>query len=173
MDILSLPVGVDQPLVPGHVGQHPQFDLGIIRVHKGVALLRHKDLADLPPQLHAHRNVLKVWFCAADAACGCDSLVKLAMDPAVLPNKPVQPLRISGIQFGQLPVIQDLADNRVIRGQLFQHVSRRRIPGLGLLPVRQLHLLKQNLPQLLGRINIKFHTRQLMDLLFQGIDLHL
>ena len=58
MNILRLTVGFDQMLIAGAVGQDPQFDLRIIRIHKHKAVLWYKYLTDQSPQLHSHRNIL-------------------------------------------------------------------------------------------------------------------
>ena len=43
----------------------------------------------------------------------------------------------------------------MLLGQFLQYISRRRITGLGLLSVRKMEILKQDLSQLLWRIDIK------------------
>ena len=83
MDIPRLPVSLDQALIPGHMGQNTQFDLGIIGICKNIALFRDKYLSYLTSQFHTHRNVLQVWLCTADTARSCYSLVKFSMDTAV------------------------------------------------------------------------------------------
>ena len=173
MDILGGAVGLDQPLVPGHMGQNPQLDLGIVRVNEHAALRRHKYLADLPPQLHAHRDILQVRFCATDSTGGRDGLVKFPVNPSIGANVSGQPLRIGGVQLGQLAVIQNLSHHRVVVRQLFQHVRSSGIAGLGLFASRKLHLPEQDLSQLLGGVNIKPLSGFLIDLCLHLVDLHL
>ena len=60
MDIHRVPVGADQVLVTGEGRQHPEFDLGVVRVHKDISLRRHEHAADPASHLRADRNVLEI-----------------------------------------------------------------------------------------------------------------
>ena len=86
MNILGLPVGFDQMLVPGKMRQNPKFNLGIIRVHKDGPVPGYKDFADQASKLHAHRNVLEIGLRTADAPGGRDGLIKRLW---ILPSKPM------------------------------------------------------------------------------------
>ena len=97
MNILGIPIGTDQTLISRHMRQDAKLNLGIIRIHKHITVLRHKDLADGAPQLHAHRNILQVRLRAADAA-GCrDGLVKFSVNTAIFSYESGQSLGIGGI----------------------------------------------------------------------------
>ena len=89
VNILGVPVSADQTLIARHMGQNTKLDLGIIRVHKGVTLFRHKYLADLSSQFHADRNILQVRLGTADSSGGCDGLVEGSVDPSVLPDEAI------------------------------------------------------------------------------------
>jgi hypothetical protein len=60
VDVLPLFKGVDHHRVAGHVGQHPQLDLGIVGVHQHPAGPGDEGLADLAAQVAAHGDVLQV-----------------------------------------------------------------------------------------------------------------
>ena len=94
MDILIHVVGLNQLLIPGHMGQNPQLNLRVVRVHKDTALPGHEHLPDPPPKLHAHGNVLQIGLSGADPPGGRDGLVKAGVDPPVLPDIDCQPVRI-------------------------------------------------------------------------------
>ena len=58
----------------------------------------------------------------------------------------------------------------MLRSQFLQHVRRRGIAGLGFFASRQLHLLKQDLSQLFGGIDVKGTSRLLMNALLQFLN---
>ena len=171
MDVLLLPVGLYELPVAGTVGQDSQLDLRVVRVHKHIALLGHEHLPDQPAQLHPHRDVLQVGFCAADPSRGGDGLIELSVYPAVLPYEDGKPVCVGGFQLSQLAVLQDLRHKGIIRRQLLQHVRRRGVAGLGLLSALQPHLLKEDHAQLLGRVDVEHLPGLLVDLLLQLFDL--
>ena len=150
--------------------QNAKLDLRIVCIHEHIAILRYEYLADSTPKLHAHRNVLQVWLSAADSSRSCDGLIEFSVNTSVFPDKAGQSLGIGGIQLGQLTIIQDHLNHRIIRRQLLQHIRRSGITGLCLLSVGQLHPFKQDFPQLLRRINVEFFTGQLIDFLLQCHD---
>ena len=76
MDILRFPVCLDQHFIPGHMRQHAQFDLGIIRIHKHISILRQKYLPDQTSEFHTDRNILQIRFRTADPSGRRHSLVK-------------------------------------------------------------------------------------------------
>lgn len=125
VDIPCFPVGPDQLFITGTMGQDAKFDLGIIRIHKYISVLRHEYLADQAPELHPHRNILQVRFRAAQPSGGCHGLIEFPVDPSVRPDERGKPVRIGGLKLRQLPVLQDLRYERIIRRQLLQHIRRR------------------------------------------------
>ena len=132
------------------MGQHPELDLGIIRIHEYIAFFRDKNLPDQSAKFHPYRNILQVRLRAAEPPGSGHRLMKLPVDPPVRPDKVGKAVRVSGLQLGKLPVFQDLRHQRIIRGQLVQHLRRRRVPGLGLLGVGHFQFLKQDHTQLFG-----------------------
>ena len=107
------------------MGQDAQFDLGIIRIHKYISVLRHEYLADQSSKFHPHRDILQVRFRAAQPPCGCHGLIEFSVDPSIRPDERGKPVRIGRFKFRQLPVLQDLRYDRIVRRQLLQHIRRR------------------------------------------------
>ena len=115
VDVLLLLVGIDQMAVPGTMGQHAQLNLRIIRVYEDESVFRDEYLANQSSQFYTDRNILQVRLRTAQSS-GCrDRLVELAVDPSVFLDIACKPVRIGGLQFCILPVLQDLCDDRVIR----------------------------------------------------------
>ena len=170
MDVRIHPVRLNQLLIPGHMGQHTQLDLGIVRIREQIPLLRDKSPADQPAQLHAHGNILQVRLRGADPARRRDRLVQGGVNPAVRSDAGKKPVRIGGFQFGKPSVFQNLRSDRMLFRQLFQHVRSGGIAGLGLLSARKLHFPEQNLTQLLGRVDVERLPRLFVDALFQLSD---
>ena len=170
MDILSLPVSLDQFLVARHMGQHPQLDLRIVRVQENKSIFRHKHFADQSSQFHPHRDILKIGLCAADPSCSGDRLIKGGMDPAVFFDHCAQAVRVSGFQLCKLPVFQDIFYDRLFRGQLFQNVGRCGIPRFCFFPAGDPHFFKKDGSQLFRGINIELLARLFPDQFFQLMD---
>ena len=171
MDILRFFVCLNQALVPGQMGQHSQLNLGVVGVHKNAALLGHKDPAYLPSQLHPHGNILEVGLRTAQPSCRRYRLIENSVDSAVCPDVAGQSVCIGGFQLCQLAVVQNFLHYRILGSQLLQHVRSSGISRLRLLSIGKLHLPEQNLPQLLGRVNIKNLPCSLVDFLLQRLNL--
>ena len=152
------------------MGQHPQFNLRIIRIHQHTALPGHKHLTDPAAQFHAHGNILQIGLGGTDAPGSRYGLVEIGMDSAPCVNIFRQSVRVSALQLGQSPVFQNILYNGMLRRQLFQHVRSRGIAGLGLFAPWKLHLVKQDLSQLLGGIDVKAASGLLMNALLQFLD---
>ena len=75
---------------------------------------------------------------------------------------------IGGFQRGVLAVLQHDAHNGGIIAELFQNIGVGGPAGLGLLPVGQAQLAEEDLPQLLGRVDVEALPREVVDLLLQG-----
>ena len=170
MDILSFPISLDQLFIPGHMSQHTKLDLRIVCVKEHTPVLRYKYLSDQSSQLHANRNILKVRFCAADASCGSDRLIKSRMDPSVFFNYCAKAVCIGGFQLCKLPVFKNIIYNRLLRSQFFQNICRCGISGFCLSSSRNPHFFKKYYSKLLRRVNIKFLSRLFVDQLFQLTD---
>ena len=113
MDILFQLIGVDQIFISGKMGQHPQFDLGIICVHERISFLRQKHLPDGPSKFYSGRNILQVGLRAADPSGGCDRLVEFSVDSFVIADIVGQPVRIRRFQLGELSVLKNVGNNRI------------------------------------------------------------
>ena len=91
------------------------------------------------------------------------------MNPPVFVRDLQESVRIGAFEFGQLTVIQHRFHNRVVRAQFFQNVRVRGIPRFRLFPMRKFQHLKENIPQLLGRVDVELrHARKHIDLLLQS-----
>ena len=96
MNIRIRLVCLDQLFILRHMRQNPQFNLGIVRIGKQIALLRHEYLTYSSAKLHTHGNILQIRLCGTDPS-GCrDRLIKCRVDSAVLCNTGEQPFRIGG-----------------------------------------------------------------------------
>ena len=78
--------GLDHRGISRHVGQHPQFDLRIVRVHQHPAIRRAEKAAQFPAQLLPDGNVLEIGLGGGNAAGAGFGLVEGGVDPAVRPN---------------------------------------------------------------------------------------
>ena len=76
VNILCIPVCLDELLIPGQMRQYAQLDLGIIRIHKHKNRSLAKCLADQSSQLNPHRDVLEVRLRAAKASRRRDGLIE-------------------------------------------------------------------------------------------------
>ena len=152
MDILPGQEAVNHPLVPGHVGQQAQLNLGVVRVHQHPARRGHEHGADLGSQLRAHGDILQVGLRGGQAAGGGDRILEAGVDAPVGADDLGEALHIGGVQLGQLAVVQNLVDDGMGGPQLLQHLGAGGVARLGLFHRGQAHLLKENVPQLLGGV---------------------
>ena len=173
MNVIRMAVGSNQPLISGHMRQDTKLDLGIVSVDEDAALLRNKYLPNFTSQLHTNRDVLKIRLRTADSSRSRDGLVKSPVYSLIRPDIDGQTFRIGGIQLGKLTVVENHLYHRIIGSQFVQHIGSRRITGFRLFPIGQLHMVKQNLSQLLGRIDIKGFPCFFINLLLQRDNLHL
>ena len=58
VDIAAGAKGRPHSLVPGDMGQEPQLDLGVVRVHQDAALVRHEHSANFAAQVRAGGDIL-------------------------------------------------------------------------------------------------------------------
>ena len=65
MNVIALPIGLEQHLLPGEVREDAQFDLRVVRTQQRPVVLGKESLADPAAVLGAYRNVLKVGIAAA------------------------------------------------------------------------------------------------------------
>ena len=170
MDILPAAERFDHSGILGQSRQHPQLDLGIIRVHQQIPLLRFKEIAHPAARLGTDGDILHIGFGAADAPGARFGLVEHRTDAAVRPDGLLQPRHIGGGKLFVLAVLQDLADDGMVRDQLLQYVGVGGIAAFGLLFGGQPQSLKQYLRQLAGGIDVELAAGQLVDLLLQRGD---
>ena len=63
MDILPIPESFQHGLIPGHMGCHPEFDLGIIHSHQGHPGAATKALLTCLPSSVRTGYILQIWIC--------------------------------------------------------------------------------------------------------------
>ena len=163
MDIRMHPVGIYQALIPRHMRQNPKLELGVIRIHEKTPFLWHKDLSDLAPQLHSHRNVLKVWICRTEPPRSRDGLVEGRMDPIIPADIGCKAVCIGRFQLCKAAIFQHVRYNGMFLRQFFQHIRCCRVTGLCLFSSGQAHFFKQDLSKLFGGIDIKLCSRLLIN----------
>ena len=123
-------------LIIRHMGQHPQLNLGVVRVYQKIPRPRFEELAQIAAQLGPHRDVLHIRLRRADAAGSCLRLIEGRMDAPILPNQLHKSIHISGFKFGHGTVIQNQRDNGVLILEVIQYIRVGGITGLGLFPCR-------------------------------------
>ena len=76
MNIHRLFVRLNQRLISGHMSQHPQFNLGVIGVNEHITILGNKNFPYKPSKFHTYRNILQIWFRAADSSRSRNRLIE-------------------------------------------------------------------------------------------------
>ena len=170
VDILAGEERLLHGFVAGDMGQQPQFNLGVVRVHQLVPRRRHKHLPELRPQLRADGEVLEVGLRGGEAPGGGDGVLEGGVDAPIVGDDLGQPVHIGALELGKLAVVHDDVDDGVFSPQLFQHLHIGGIAGLGLFHRRQAKLLEQDAPQLLGGVDVELLSRQLVDDPHIGLD---
>ncbi|CAN4017544.1 hypothetical protein AJOOGB_AJOOGB_04360, partial [Dysosmobacter welbionis] len=74
---------------------------------------------------------------------------------------------IGGFQLGVLAILQHRPHDGGLVPELFQHIGVGGPAGLGLFAMGQAQLAEEDLPQLLGGVDVEFLPRHGVDLLFQ------
>ena len=165
MDVLPLPEGGDHVRIPGDVGQKPQLDLGVVRVHQHVPRPGDEHLAQLGPQLGAHGDVLQIGFGRREPPRGRYRILEGGVDAPVGGDDLGQTLHIGGGEFGVLPVLQHVLHDGRLPAQLLQHLGVGGVARLGLFHRGQAHFVEEDVPELLGREDIELLPRLLIDAL--------
>ena len=107
--------------VTRHVRKHPQLDLRIVRVHQLPARLGHEGVANLAPQLRAHRDVLQVRLARGNAARTGHGLFERGVNPPVRAAHARERRHIGAVQLLILAVFQNQPADGIVRGQLLKH----------------------------------------------------
>ena len=125
LDVLSLAEGVDECRVVREVGEDPQFDLAVIRREELPSLLGQEGPAYLTAQLRADRDVLQIGVRTAQAARGGDRLVESARGCGPVPriHQFGQGVHVGALELRQLPEVQNLLRQGVLRRQPLQRVD--------------------------------------------------
>ena len=124
------------------MGQDPQLDLAVVRIHQDPTRLGDEHPPQLAPQLRADGDILQIWVRRRQASCGGDGILERRMNAPIRGDDLQQAIGIRRFQLRQHPIAEDLRDNRVLALQLFQHFRVGRVAGLRLFPMGQLQLLK-------------------------------
>ena len=137
------------------MGQQPQLDLGVVRVHQHTALRRGEHPPQLAAQLRAGGNILQIRLGGAEPPRGRHRHLEAGAHPAVRVDDLQKAVHIGAFQLGVLPVAQHVRHDRRIVPQLLQHIGVGGPSGFRLFPVGQPQLFKQDGPQLLGRVDVE------------------
>ncbi len=89
MDVLVGQERLDQPVIPGDVGEHPQLDLRVVGRHEPrvIEVCRHERAPDVPSRVGANRDVLQVRVGAAQPPRRGDRLLEIGVDAPVFSDR--------------------------------------------------------------------------------------
>ena len=121
--------------------QHPQLNLGIVRVHQLAPGACAEKCTQAAAQLGPHRDILQVRLGRAEPSGTGIGLIKMRMDASVRSHHLEQSIHIGGFELGELAVLQNPVDDVVLAAQRFQHLRTGGIAGLGLFSCRQTQML--------------------------------
>jgi len=145
VDVLAGTEGLDQGAVAGEVGQHPQFDLRVVRRDDAPARRRDEGLPDALPFQGADRDVLQVGVAAGQPPGGRHRLVVGCVHPSRLAaDQEGQRVDVGGLEFGHAAIGQDFGRQFVLFGQPGKDIDVGRVSVLRLSALRKPHLLEQN-----------------------------
>ena len=153
----------------GHMGEQPQFDLGVVGTDQQVAGCGDEGSADASALLRSDRDVLQVGIVGGQAS-GCrgghgERRVHPAGGAVDFGD---QRVGVGGFQLGELAPFQDAARQfRPALGELLQDGGVR-APGAaaGAPAAGQLHLVEQDLAQHLRAAEVERPARQRVDIGF-------
>ena len=77
------------------------------------------------------------------------------VDAAVIGNDLGETVYIGGFQLGELTVVEDRVHNGGLAPELLQHLGGGGVARFGLLHRGNAHVLKEELAQLLGRVDVE------------------
>ena len=161
-----------QVLVARQMREQAKLDLRVVGRNEHVALAqRHEASTHAATEIGAHGNVLQVRIARRQTARGSDRLVEARVHQAVDATHARQGVEVGGLHFRELAIAQHLSRDGM---HVHELAERFRIGGIAarvLLARRQLEHFKQNMTELLGRIDVEFLTRELMNLGAQPLEL--
>ena len=83
VEVASRQEGFPHGLVPGDVGQQPQLDLGVVRIHQNAAVGWYEHPPNLAAQVGAGGNVLEIRLRGAEPPGGSHCHLEGSVDPTV------------------------------------------------------------------------------------------
>jgi len=154
----------------GDVGQDAQLDLRVVGREQGhVGRAGDEGPADAPAELRTNWDVLKVRVGRRKPAGGSDRLVEGRVEPTVaVGDKERQSLDVSRPELRVEPPVEQLADHRMRRLELFEDRGVGRVAGLRPLALGQVQLVEEDLLELLGRAEIEVVSDVEVDLRLQA-----
>ena len=167
VEILPGPERLLHGPVAGDMGQKPQLNLTVVRIHQHTAWSGHEHPPQLAPQFGAGGDILQVGLCGAQPPRGRDRHLKAGAHPSVRADDLQKPVHIGTAELRILPVLQHVPYNGVL--QLLQDLRVGGPAGLGPLAVGKPQAVKEDLPKLLGGVDIELPGVG-VDLLLQGGD---
>ena len=114
MDVLALAEGLLHGLVIRNVGQNPQLDLAVVRIHQYTAGPGHEHFADLRPQVGTDRDVLQIGLRRGQPPGGGDQILEGGVNAAVGGNDLHEAVGIGALELGQHPVVHNGGNNGVL-----------------------------------------------------------
>ena len=160
----------------------PQLHLRVVGADEeiaGLGIVGGKGLADLPPLLVPHRDILQIGVARGEPTGRCLRLVVSGVDPSSLGvDHRGKGDQVGAKQLGETAVVEDQPDDGVQVADLLQLLlSGGVLTGSGLLRLRQqLQVIEEELSHLLGGVDIdRIPVHRVVDLLLQSLQrlLHL
>ena len=170
MDVHPAPERLLHPRVIRNVREHAQLDLAVIRVDKDAAVRRDKHPADLAAKLRPHGDILQIRLRRREPPRRRHHVLERRVDAPVVRDLLHKAVGIRRFQLGQHPVVQNGLHDRMLVFQLFEHLRVRGIAAFRLLHRRQSQLFKQQLPELLRRVDVELPARIAENQLLTGRD---
>ena len=155
VDVVAGLEGGDQPRIGGQVGDAAKLDLVVVGHQQAAALGGDEGGAEHPAPLGPDRDVVQVGGVGAEPAGPGHGLVEGGPDAVAGPHLAQQPLAVGGPQLLQLPVVEQVLDHRMGLPEPLQGLGVGGVAGLGPLQGREPQLVEQDLPELLGGVEVE------------------
>ena len=123
--------------VPGDVGQQPQFNLGVVRIHQNAALCRNEHPANFAAKVRPGGDILQIRLRGAEPPGGGNGHLEPGADAPIRVQGLQKALSVGGLQLGVLSVFQHRPHDGGLIAQLFQHVGIGGPAGFRFLAVGQ------------------------------------